>query len=108
MQLKEKGLSNIEIKFIEDNGIDLKTFRKRNKYEKIKSLFSSDVKLYNGEKNAIIYEVQKELNNNGANLTLDGVYRVETLNAIKRFEEQNNLLADGYLNVLTLEMMFQY
>lgn len=108
LQLKEKGLSNIEIKFIEENGIDLKTFRKRNRYEKIKSLFNSDVKLYNGEKNAIIYEVQKELNNNGANITLDGVYRVETLNAIKRFEEQNNLLADGYLDALTLELMFQY
>lgn len=105
--LKEKGLDNKEIKFIENEGIDFKTYKRKLKYEKIKNLFNSDVKLYNGEKNAIIYEVQKELNRKGDSVTVDGVYRFETLNAIKDFEKKNNLLADGYLDDLTLEMIFE-
>lgn len=106
-KLKEKGLDNKEIKFLETEGIDLKTHKRKLKYEKIKNLFNSNLKLYNGEKNAIIFEVQKELNRKGDNITMDGVYRIETFNAIKAFEEKNNLLADGYLDDLTLEMMFE-
>ena len=104
--LKEKGLDNKEIKFLETTGTDFNTHQRKLKSEKIKNLFNSNVKLYNGEKNAIIYEVQKELNRKGSNITVDGVYRIETFNAIKAFEEKNNLLADGYLDDLTLEMMF--
>ena len=107
LQLKEKGLSNTQIKFIEEKGIDIETYQRKLKYEKIKSLLTTNVKLYNGSKNAIIYEVQKELNNKGYQLTIDGVYRIETLNAIKKFEESNNLLADGLLDELTVEMIFQ-
>lgn len=105
--LKEKGLDNKEIKFLETEGVDLKTYKRKLKYDKIKNLFNSNVKLYNGEKNAIIYEVQKELNRKGDTITVDGVYRIETFNAIKAFEEKNNLLADGYLDDLTLEIMFE-
>jgi len=68
---------------------------------------NDNVKLYNGSKNAIIYEVQKELNNKGYKIKIDGVYRIETLNAIKEFEKSNNLLADGLLDELTVEIMFQ-
>lgn len=107
LKLKEKGLSNQEIKFIEENGIDLETFQRKSKYDKIKKLFNSNVKLYNGSKNAIIYEVQKELNKRGHKIRIDGVYRIETLNAIKDFEAENNLLADGYLDDLTIEILFQ-
>jgi peptidoglycan hydrolase-like protein with peptidoglycan-binding domain len=107
LKLKEKGLSNKEIKFIEENGIDIPKFQRKVISKKIKSLFNSSLKLYNGEKNAIIYEVQKELNKKGDSITIDGVYRIETLNAIKKFEKTNNLLADGYLDALTLEMLFQ-
>mgnify|MGYP001143099324 CR=1 FL=1 len=105
--LKEKGFSNKQIKFIEENGIDLETYQRTLRFEKIKSLLNDNVKLYNGSKNAIIYEVQKELNNKGYKIKIDGVYRIETLNAIKEFEKSNNLLADGLLDDLTVEMMFQ-
>ncbi|PQJ78469.1 peptidoglycan-binding domain-containing protein [Polaribacter porphyrae] len=107
LQLKEQGLTNKEIKFLEDNGIELATYKKNQRVEKIKKLFNSNVKLYNGSKNAIIYEVQKELNKKGQEITIDGVYRIETFNAIKKFETDNNLLADGYLDDLTLELLFQ-
>lgn len=107
LQLKEKGLSNKEIKFVEENGIELATYQKKESFEKIKSLFDPKVNLYKGEKNAIIFEVQKRLNELGYNIEIDGVYRIETLNAIKDFEEKNKLLADGLLDNLTLELMFK-
>lgn len=106
-KLKEEGLDNTEIQFIEVNGIDIETYNRRLKSDKIKKLYNSNIKLYNGSKNAIIYEVQKELNKRGHKIQIDGVYRIETFNAIKNFEEKNNLLADGYLDELTIEMMFQ-
>ena len=105
--LKAQGLSNDEIKFLEEKGIDLATYNRKKINSKIKSLFNSNIKLYNGSKNAIIYEVQKELNKRGHKIQIDGVYRIETLNAIKDFETKNNLLADGFLDELTLELMFQ-
>lgn len=107
LALKAQGLSNDEIKFLEEKGIDLATYNRKKINSKIKSLFNSNIKLYNGSKNAIIYEVQKELNKRGHKIKIDGVYRIETLNAIKDFETKNNLLADGFLDELTLELMFQ-
>ena len=107
LKLKEKGLSNNEIKFIEEKGINIETYRRRQRADIVKKLFNPNIKLYNGSKNAIIYEVQKELNKRGHKIQIDGVYRIETFNAIKSFEENNNLLDDGLLDDLTIEMMFQ-
>lgn len=107
LQLKEKGLSNKEIQFIKENGLDLDSYTKKINFEKIKNLFDPKFNLYKGEKNAIIYEVQKRLIALGYKLQKDGVYRIETLEAIKKFEEKNDLLADGFIDVLTLELMFR-
>ena len=107
LKLKNNGLSNTEIKFLEENGIDLKTYQRRANFETIKGLFDTKVNLYKGEKDAIIYEVQKRLKELGYNLQIDGVYRIETLNAIKTFEEKNDLLADGFIDQLMLEMLFK-
>ena len=105
--LKQKGLSNKEVQFLEENGLNLETYNTKNKFETIKKLFNKNTNLYNGEKNAIIYEIQKRLNTLGYSIQIDGVYRIETLNAIKSFEEKHNVLADGYLDDLTLELMFE-
>ena len=105
--LKQKGLSNKEVQFLEENGLSLETYNTKNKIETIKKLFNKNTNLYNGEKNAIIYEIQKRLNTLGYSIQIDGVYRIETLNAIKSFEEKHNVLADGYLDDLTLELMFE-
>jgi hypothetical protein len=107
LSLKEKGLSNEEVQILEKKGIDLETYNRKNKIQKIKSLFNENTKLYNGEKNAIVYEVQKKLKELGYNIQIDGVYRVETLNAIKEFETKNNLLSDGFLDVLTLDYLYK-
>ena len=75
--------------------------------DKIKGLFDPCLKLYNGQKNPLTFEIQKRLVKLGYKIKIDGVYRFETLNAIKNFEEKNNLLADGYLDLLTIETMFE-
>lgn len=106
-QLKAKGLSNEEIILLETKGLDLETLQKEQYFKTIKRLYNPNQNLYNGEKSAIIYEVQKRLVALGDSIEIDGVYRIETLNAIKSFEEKNNLLADGYLDVLTFEKMFE-
>ena len=75
--------------------------------ERIKRLFDPSKNLFRGEKNTIIYEVQKRLAELGDSLQIDGIYRIETFNAIKNFEAKNELLADGFLDVLTIEKMFE-
>ncbi|MFY9242375.1 MAG: peptidoglycan-binding domain-containing protein [Polaribacter sp.] len=105
--LKEKGLSNDEIKFMEINGSDFESYKRKKNFDQIKSLFDPKLNLYNGEKNAIVFEVQKRLVELGNDIQIDGVYRIETLNAIKSFEQKNNLFSDGLIDVLTLEKMFQ-
>jgi hypothetical protein len=105
--LKDKGISNKEIKFIETTGTDFESYTKEEHFKKIKSLYNPKINLYKGEKKPIIFEVQKRLNTLGYTLKIDGVYRIETLNAIKNFEKKNNLLVDGFIDVLFLDVLFK-
>jgi hypothetical protein len=105
--LKKEGLSNREIKFLEETGTDLKAYKHTQKTNKIKSMFNDKERMIYGQKSALIYEVQKKLLASGIDLQVDGLYKIETLNAIKTFEEKNNLFADGLLDVLTLDALFE-
>ncbi|WP_159951007.1 peptidoglycan-binding domain-containing protein [Polaribacter septentrionalilitoris] len=105
--LKQSGLSNKEIQFLEETGTDLKAYQHRQEVDKIKSMFNANEKMIYGQKSALIYEVQKRLVANGLDIKVDGLYKIETLNAIKIFEEKNNLFADGFLDVLTLDALFK-
>ncbi|MFK8061186.1 MAG: peptidoglycan-binding protein [Polaribacter sp.] len=105
--LKEQGLNNKEIKFLEVSGTDLKSYKHTQETKKIISMFDDRQKLSYGQKSALIYEVQKKLLATGIALQVDGLYKIETLNAIKIFEEKNNLFADGFLDVLTLDILFK-
>ena len=105
--LKSEGLSNKEIKFLEEKGTDLKAYLHQQEVNKIKSMFDADSKMVYGQKSALIYEVQKKLLASGIELKVDGLYKIETLNAIKTFEEKNNLYPDGLLDILTLDALFQ-
>ncbi|OAD46051.1 peptidoglycan-binding domain-containing protein [Polaribacter atrinae] len=106
-ELKSKGLSNKEIQFLENSGTDLESYQKSTLIKKIKSMFNPDKVFVYSQKNALIFEIQKQLNLKGFHITLDGVYKIETLNAIKEFEAKNNLLADGVLDILTLDALFK-
>ncbi|WP_299667786.1 peptidoglycan-binding domain-containing protein [uncultured Polaribacter sp.] len=105
--LKEDGISNKEIKFLEETGTDLKEYQHSLETKKIISMFDDTQKLSYGQTSALIFEVQKKLVQNGFDLKIDGIYKIETRTAIKGFEEKNNLYADGYLDVLTLDALFE-
>ncbi|MEE9407750.1 MAG: peptidoglycan-binding domain-containing protein [Polaribacter sp.] len=104
--LKSKGLSNKEIQFLEKTGTDLKSYKRSQEISKIKSMFNANERMIYGHRSALIFEVQKKLIANGYEIILDGIYKVETLNAIKSFEEKNKLFADGFLDILTLDALF--
>lgn len=104
--LKEKGLSNKEIQFLEQTGTDLKDYQHQQEMNKIKSMFDDKQRFSYGQTSALIFEVQKKLVANGFEIETDGIYKVETKTAIKSFEEKNNLFADGLLDILTLDVLF--
>lgn len=105
--LKEKGLSNNQIIHLEKTGIDLKTYKESIENNKIKKLFDSNKKINYGQKSVLIYEVQKKLVSYGIDIKVDGVFKIATLNAIKTFEEKNNLFPDGNLDRITLDLLFK-
>lgn len=109
--LKSKGLSNKEIQFIEETGLSLNEHLKKveqKSYEnKIKSMFENSEAMFISEKSSLIFEVQKLLVKNGFKIAVDGLYKTETLNAIKSFEQKNELFPDGKLDILTLDALLQ-
>ncbi|WP_299014759.1 peptidoglycan-binding domain-containing protein [uncultured Polaribacter sp.] len=105
--LKKNGLSNQEIKFLEEQGLELKHYKKNQEVNKIKQMFNADRKIVYGDKSPLIYEVQKKLVANGIDVTVDGLYKIQTLKGIQLFEKNNNLYPDGFLDILTLDALFK-
>ena len=60
-----------------------------------------------GEKSALVFEIQKLLNAKNQPIKIDGVFNTETFTALKNFEEQNSLYADGKLDALTLHYLLK-
>lgn len=105
--LKEKGLSNQEIKTLENRGIDFATFKKKANIDLIKSMFDPSTAIKTRDESTFIYEVQKKLVENGFDIRVDGIYWQETSDAIKSFEEKNQLFADGKLDALTVDLLIK-
>ena len=105
--LKEKGISNVDIKHLEQTGIDLETQKKATKIEMIKNMFNPSIAIKTRDKSAFIYEVQKRLVANGFEIKVDGIYLDETSDAIKAFEKNNKLFADGKLDAITVDLLIQ-
>ncbi len=105
--LKAKGLSNEEIKLIEEKGMSFEAYQKSLAKNKIKSMFNPAYSIALGEKSAFVYEIQKLLTQKGHNIPVDGVFEKITSEAVKVFEEKNQLFADGKLDVITLDLLLQ-
>lgn len=60
-----------------------------------------------GEKSALVYEIQKLINMHGASIEVDGLFKAETFNALKAFEEKNGLFPDGKLDAITFEYLLK-
>ena len=54
-----------------------------------------------------VFEIQKLLNKKGYSVQIDGMYRKETTEAIKSFEQKNNFYPDGKIDLLTLKTLLQ-
>ena len=104
---KEKGLTNLEIKNIENSGIDIETLENEAKIDLIKSMFDPSTAIKTRDESAFIYEVQKKLVKNGFNIRVDGIYWQETSDAIKAFEEKHQLFADGQLDAITVDLLIK-
>ena len=106
--LKSQGLQNEDIKLLETKGYDVATYKKAEAALKLKQSMLNIMPqkaLYSGEKSVFVYELQKLLVKKGHDIEVDGVYETLTSNAIKGFEEKNNLFPDGKIDVLTLNAL---
>ncbi|GEQ84946.1 hypothetical protein ULMS_04540 [Patiriisocius marinistellae] len=63
--------------------------------------------LHVGNKGALVFELQRLLNNKGEVIKIDGVFNTETLNALKAFESKKGLYVDGQLDAMTLDYLLQ-
>ena len=107
-RLKEEGFSNDDVKNYEVEGLTLENHNNNLKAKVIKEMFSRNVSkngLQIGNTGALVFEIQKRLVSKGYNIEVDGVFHLETFEAIKAFEEKNNLFADGILDELTLNRL---
>ena len=108
LKFKNKGLSNQQIKELETEGISAEAKEKKiaaETYKKImiSSLPKQSIRL--GSKSAFIYELQKLLVKKGYEIPIDGVYKNITSDALKNFEEKNQLLPDGQIDLFSLEKL---
>ncbi|MBX2826736.1 MAG: peptidoglycan-binding protein [Flavobacteriaceae bacterium] len=60
-----------------------------------------------GEQNALVYEIQRLLIRKGDSIRHDGLFRAETFNALRSFEEKNGLFPDGKLDAITLDYLLR-
>ncbi|GAB5400838.1 MAG: hypothetical protein Aureis2KO_24230 [Aureisphaera sp.] len=60
-----------------------------------------------GEQNALVYEVQRLLIKHGDSIKHDGLFRTETFNSLRNFEEKNGLFPDGKLDAITLDYLLR-
>lgn len=100
-ELKKTGLSNDKIKALlhgakQDNAA---IYRKM-----LETVPSATLQI--GAKGVLVYEMQKRLKNLGYDLPADGIYSIITTNVLKEFELQNELFADGVLDLVTFEELF--
>jgi peptidoglycan hydrolase-like protein with peptidoglycan-binding domain len=62
---------------------------------------AADLVLREGDTGAAVRELQRLLNIKGAVLPIDGIFGAQTKNAVIRFQQANNLIADGVVGSFT-------
>lgn len=106
--LKSQGLTNEDIKFFETKGVTKAAYDKLKQQEAhSKMLFKimPDRAIFSGERSAFVYELQKLLVKKGHDIPVDGVYKNITSDALKVFEEKNNVFPDGKIDAMTLKLL---
>ncbi|WP_034060307.1 peptidoglycan-binding domain-containing protein [Lacinutrix jangbogonensis] len=106
--LKSKGLTNQDIKLFEAKGVSIADYNKAEATLKQKQILLDMMPqktLFSQEKSAFVFEMQKLLVKNGYAIPVDGVYKNITSEALKSFEEKNNLFPDGKIDLMTLKIL---
>lgn len=106
---KDSMLTNTQINAVETGGSTMKNLWKQQKAKSLVQMLSlqTNATLRPGETGPIVFEIQKLLVSKGKDIKIDGYYRIETKEAVKWFEEQNNLYPDGILDLLTLHKLLE-
>ncbi|MBW1296697.1 peptidoglycan-binding domain-containing protein [Aquimarina litoralis] len=107
---KSKGLSNDDIKLLEQNQLSQEEIAENMQKEEFYDLFQKVVlqkTLKTGDRGPWVYEMQKYLTTNGYTIAVDGNFRIETETALKDFEFKNQLYPDGILDALTLRELLK-
>ncbi len=109
-ELKTKGYSNADIQEWQNSGVDpskLKEFRKNNEVREtlMNTLKSRTWSV--GDKGAGVWELQKLLIAKGYDMPKDGIFSTITRDAIKDFEEKNDLYPDGVMDEYALNLLLR-
>ena len=105
---KTKRFSNKEIEVLEQNELTEQALYENQQRKECYDLFEkalSKKPLEIGDQGSWGYELQKNLIKEGYAIAIDGRFRIETYNALKEFENKNQLYADGILDILTLKKL---
>ncbi len=108
--LKSKGLNNVDIKNIESKGFSADKASNSIALEKFKEMMLKSIPKTNliyQEKSAFVYEMQKLLVKKGFDIPVDGIYKSITSEALRNFEEKNQLFPDGKIDLLTLYKLLE-
>ncbi len=115
--VSEYGKRLANVKFYEQQLLNPETktdplviSEEQRKKELIRSQFFSNTAANSfriGDQNALVFEIQRILIEEGYPIKHDGLFRAETFNALKSFEEKNGLFPDGKLDALTLEYLLK-
>ena len=97
-RLKKEGLSNSEIKLIELGYATGDLTALENKDEIIQITF--------GDQSRFVWKVQKQLISKGYDHALDGLFGIDTQNAIISFQQDNQMYPSGTLDEETFDLLF--
>ncbi|WP_405205386.1 peptidoglycan-binding protein [Aquimarina sp. LLG6339-5] len=107
---KSKGLSNEEIRLLENNQRSSEDISKQKQKDEFYNVFEKVIlqkTLQIGDRGPFVYELQKQLTIDGYVIAVDGNFKIETQTALKDFELKNQLYPDGILDVLTLRELLK-
>jgi len=95
---KKRGFGNEEIILLEEKG----NFLPR----ELSYLLDNKVMAKVGDQSQLVFEVQKVLVEKGYSMPIDGVFKRETQEALKKFQTDQGIYPSGVLDRLSLEKLF--
>ncbi|KOY85582.1 hypothetical protein AD998_04930 [bacterium 336/3] len=97
-KIKAQGFNNDAIAYIEKHGISEKQYA-------VHSMIMGKV-FKKGDRDAIIWEVQKLINQKGITILIDGFFNDETEVAIKKIQEQKQVYPSGVLDESFIKLLY--